>query len=73
MEQHDHDILVGLVVKVDSLTEKVSVLTDDHEKRIRILESNQEQNKGMDKVTAIFWSAATAVGVFIIEHFLFKK
>ncbi len=35
----DHDILIRLEVQVMNLTEKVSVLTDDHEKRIRSLET----------------------------------
>lgn len=34
----DHDLLITLSVKVDNLIEKVGVLTDDHEKRIRAIE-----------------------------------
>ena len=40
MSEHppDHDLLIRLDQKVDGLTEKVSKLTDDHERRIRFLE-----------------------------------
>lgn len=35
---NDHDLLIRLDQKVDTLHDKVSVLTDDHEDRIRSLE-----------------------------------
>lgn len=37
----DHDILIRLDEKVDSLHSKVDKLTDDHEKRLRSLEKQK--------------------------------
>lgn len=38
METHDHDLLIRLDEKFDSMIEKVDKLTDDHEKRLRSIE-----------------------------------
>lgn len=40
MEQHpaDHDLLIRLDEKVETLIKSVEILTDDHETRIRSLE-----------------------------------
>lgn len=73
METKDHDILIRLEEQVKNLTEKVSLLTDDHEGRIRSLEESRDQFKGASKATSILWSALTALALFLVEHFIFRK
>lgn len=58
----DHDLLIRLDQKVDGLHDKVNVLTDDHEARIRSLE-----------VKAWVWTGASGIlasaVTYVLSHF----
>ncbi len=66
MRQSDHDLLIRVDQKVDTLHEKISLLTDDHEKRIRMVERNQWRWSGASGVigAALSFAANLAVSHF---------
>lgn len=64
--RQDRDLLIRLDQKVDYLHQKVSSLTDDHEKRIRSLE------KKVWGASAIALVGSTIIS-YIIEFIIFHK
>lgn len=69
MQQSDHDLLVTLVAKVDAFIAGQAAAQNDHESRIRVLESGANTTQGT--TTATKWVVGVAfLAVGILEPLL---
>lgn len=64
----DHNTLIRIEEQVKNLTEKVSALTDDHEKRLRFLEDEKINKKDFVLLQRIAYGGIGVV--FFLELYL---
>lgn len=58
-----------LVEGVNRIERKLDKIADEHDERIRLLESHRDRTEGAQKVTSVLWGSVSGAGSALLAFF----